>query len=261
VQGSAFFDSLSIWWIFVITLLLSMLSVEVGYRWARYKQVRVRREKEAPVGAMVAATLALLAFLLAFTYSMSVEALQARKQALVDEANAIQTTYLRACLIPEPQSTHVRKILRAYVEERLQWTGVENGQQNLSSKRMHCRLWMQAMAVGRGNPDSEVAALFIESVNNVIDIHTQRVVARQQSRIPGTFWIVTYVIAIIAHASIGYHGGVARTTRSPVTLAVAIAFTAVIVLNVDIDRPGEGWVNVNQRIMVDLRNWMSELKV
>ena len=105
---------------------MSSLSIEGGYRWARHKH-RAEVEKEAPVGAMVGATLGLLAFILAFTFGMAFDAFHARKQAVVDEANAIRTAYSLTGVIPEPHRTEVRKLLREYVEERLQWAGVERG--------------------------------------------------------------------------------------------------------------------------------------
>ena len=100
-------------------LLLVLVSVEAGYRWARYQQTRSQQEKEAPVGAMVGATLGLLAFLLAITFAMAAESFHARRVALLDEVNAIRTAYLRTDLIVEPQRTEVRKLLAEYVDERL----------------------------------------------------------------------------------------------------------------------------------------------
>jgi hypothetical protein len=58
----------------------------------------------------------------------------------------------------------------------------------------------------------------------------------------------------------GYHGGVAGTNRSPVTVTVAIAFAAVIMLSVDIDLPGEGFINVSRQTMIDVQNRMIESK-
>jgi len=52
---------------------------------------------------------------------------------------------------------------------------------------------------------------------------------------------------------VGYHGGVAGTRRSPVMLAVALAFSAVIMVIVDMDRPEEGFIDVSQAPMVHLR--------
>jgi len=80
---------------------------------------------------------------------------------------------------------------------------------------------------------------------------------RERSQIPGPFWAALYVVAILSLAAMGYHSGVAGTNRSPVTLEVAIAFSLVILLIVDLDRPGEGLVNVSQQAMMDLQDWMS----
>jgi hypothetical protein len=67
-----------------------------------------------------------------------------------------------------------------------------------------------------------------------------------------------FVIAILSLAAMDYHSGIAGTNRSPVTLAVAIAFSVVILLLVDLDRPGEGFINVSQQVMIDLQDWMPQ---
>ena len=211
-------------------------------------------EKEAPVGAMVGATLGLLAFILAITFSMAANRFQDRKIALLDEANAIRTTYLLAEVIPEPHRTEVRKVLRDYVVERLQWTGVEKVQGGRSANALVDQLWAQAATVGEKS--SDVIALFVDSVNKVIELRVERLMLRDRSHIPGAFWAVLYLITILAHAAMGHHGGVAGTNRSPVMVAVAIAFAAVIMLIADIDSSGSGFVNVSQQPMIDLRDWM-----
>jgi len=253
MQGDGLFTALPIWGIFIATLLFVLLSVESGYQWARYKR-RSEVEKEAPIGAMVGATLGLLAFILAFTFGMAADSFHNRKEALLDEANAIRTTYLLADVIPEPHRTEVRRILREYAEERLQWVGVEKIQGGRSADALLNQLWAQAAVVGAQNPGG--VDVFLSSVNKVIELCQERVMVRERSRIPGAFWAVLYLITIFAHAAMGYHGGVAGTNRSPVTVLVAIAFAAVIMLILDLDRPGQGWINVSQQAMIDLRDWM-----
>ncbi len=239
------------------TLLFILLSVECGYQWAKKKR-RSEVEKEAPVGAMVGAVLGLLAFILAFTFGMAAERYHDRKLALLDEANAIRSTYWQAGMIPEPYRTEVRKILRNYVQERLQWAGVEKGPagqaQNDSWSDLLDQLWAQAAAVGAQNPGG--VDVFLGSVSQMIDLRTARVMLRERSHIPGAFWVALFVIAILSLAAMGYHSGIAGTNRSPVTLAVAIAFSVVILLIVDLDRPGEGFINVSQQVMIDLQDWM-----
>ena len=258
MQHHGLFAAIPIWGVFIATLLLVLLCVEGGYQWARKKH-RSEVEKEAPIGAMVGAVLGLFAFILAFTFGMAAERFHDRQLALLDETNAIRATWLQAGMIAEPYRTEVRKVLHRYVQERLQWVGVEKspaGQARSDSwSDLLDRLWAQAAAVGAQNPGG--VNVFLGSVSQVIDLRTIRVMFRERSQIPGPFWAALYVVAILSLAAMGYHSGVAGTNRSPVTLAVAIAFSLVILLIVDLDRPGEGLVNVSQQAMIDLQDWMS----
>ena len=246
---------LPLWGVFPLTLLLILLTIEGGYRWAKSKSVQKNKEKEAPVGAMVAATLGLLSFLLAFSFGLSVDHFNARRVALLNEANAIRTTYLVAGAIEEPHRTEVRRILRSYVHERLEWTGVEKPGGAPPGKVLLQQLWSHAEAVGAQNPGG--VDVFLSSVSRVNELYFERTMAREGNRIPPLFWVVLAMVAVLAMAAMGYHGGVAGTARSPVMLAVAITFAAVIILIADIERPGEGWVNVSQQPMIDVRDWIT----
>jgi hypothetical protein len=104
-------DALPLWALFICILLVVLLSVEFGYRLGKYRRSRQEQEKEAPVGTMVGATLGLLAFILAFTFGLAAARFDARRQVLLDEANAIGTTYLRAGMVPE-RGEEIRGMLR-----------------------------------------------------------------------------------------------------------------------------------------------------
>ena len=241
------------------TLVLAFASVEVGYRWARGRQRRLgkQQEKEAPVNAMVGATLGLLGFLLAFTFGMAADGFQGRKHALLSEATAIRTAYLRASLIPEPQRSEVRGVLAEYAEERLRWAGVGPSATGPSAQELHARLWAQVERLPDDRLGVDAVALFIESVNEVIALHAERVMVRERSRIPDGFWLVLYVVAALSLGAMGYHAGVAGTVRGPVTAAVAITFSLVIAVIMDLDRPGQGMINVDQQAMIDVRDMLS----
>src|SRR4029077_19796645 len=171
-------------------------------------------EKEAPVGAMVGSVLGLLAFMLAFTFGMAASRFDTRKQLVLDEANAIGTTYLRTAMLPERRD-EIRALLRSYVDARLE--AVRSGRvaaRVLKSEDMQNKLWSAATAVGLQHPDSIIVGLFVESLNQVIDLHAKRVTAGLRNRIPGTIWMVLLTIATLSLAAMGYHGGLVGTTRS-----------------------------------------------
>lgn len=98
-----------------------------------------------------------------------------------------------------------------------------------------------------------MVSLFVDSASEVIALNAERAMVRERSRIPVGIDVVMFVLSVVAFAAMGYHGGVAGTVRSPVMMAVAVAFSLVIMLIADLDRPGVGFVNVRQDAMLDLR--------
>jgi len=251
------FGSLPFWVIFAGTLLMVLLSVEAGYSWARYRRERStkrgEREKEAAVGAMVGTTLGLLALLLAFTFAKAADHYHARRVALFNEASAIRTMLARTALIAEPQRAEVRKILRDYVDARLAWTGSDATGSAASSSEWLDRLSAQAIAVWEKDPRPQVVALIVGGANDLVRSNSERIEVNR-GRIPGAVWTVLYLIAALSLGAMGYHCGVAGTTRSPVMLGVGIVFSLVIVLIVDLDRPGDGWIVVPQDAMIEVRD-------
>jgi hypothetical protein len=207
---------------------------------------------------MVGAALGLLAFLLAFTFGIAADAYHARKVALVQEANAIRMTYLLTGAIPEAYRAEIRIVLRQYVDERLRWANGQPDEPGASARELLDRLWKTAAIVGVQNPGG--VDVFLGYVGRMIELQQERIMVRERSRIPGAYWVVLYVIALLALSAVGYHGGVAGTSRSPVILAVAIAFPAVIMVIADLDRPGQGFINVSQQPMVDVRATLAESK-
>ena len=97
---------------FVSILIVVLLSVECDYRLGKYRRSRHEEEKEAPLGTMVGAMLGLLAFILAFTFGLAAARFDTRRQVLLDEANAIGTTYVRAGIMLPEQGEKIRALLR-----------------------------------------------------------------------------------------------------------------------------------------------------
>ena len=88
-------SALPLWATFILTLLVVLLAVEIGYRAGVFRHARPVHEKEVvPVGVMVGATLGLLAFLLAFTFGFAANLFQTKRDVQLEEANAIGTTWL-----------------------------------------------------------------------------------------------------------------------------------------------------------------------
>jgi len=258
MQVSGLLDRFPVWTIFPLTVAFAMLAIEVGYRAAKYYRQRSGGEQSATVGGMVGATLGLLAFMLAFTFGLAGSRFEDRRQVLLSEANAIGTTYLRAAMLPEPMRTESRTMLREYVDVRLESIQPGKLKQSISkSEELHERLWSQAVAATEKDR-SPITGLFIQSLNDLIDLHAKRVMAGLRSRIPASIWLVLYFLAVLSMGAMGYQEGLTRMRRSVAAVAMVLGFSAVLFLIADLDRPGQGSLQISQQSMIDLKKSMSQ---
>ena len=251
------FDWLPFWALFVGTIVVVLLSLDVGFRLGRRERRRRAPDGETPAASTAAATLGLLALMLGFTFGMAVSRFDARKQLVLDEANAIGTAYLRAELLPQPYGADIQRLLREYVEVRLE--GIQPGRFEgamARSEALHDLLWSQAIIVGEQHPSSVMAGLFIHSLNEVIDLHAKRVTTGVRNRIPGIVWGGLYLVSSFAMLALGYHAGLSGSGRSSAVMALTLGFTVVLLLIADLDRPQAGLARVGQQALVDVQSGM-----
>ena len=256
MENPGLLDLFPLWTILPITIGVSLLSVELGYRIARHLQRDSQEEKEAPVGGMVGATLALLALMLAFTFGLAGSRFEDKRQVVLSEANAIGTAYLRAAMLPEPMRTQTQQLFREYVDVRLEAVQPDKLSYAITkSEELQNRLWAQAVAASEKDR-SPITALFIASLNEMIDLHATRMMAALRSRVPAVIWIVLFLLSFLSMAMMGYHEALTNSRRSIAVLALILGFSSVLFLIVDLDRPRQGTLQVSQQAMIDLRNSM-----
>ena len=256
MENPGLLDIVPLWLILPLTIAISLVSVEIGYRIAVYRRLQKEEEKESPVSGMVGATLALLALMLAFTFSLAGSRYEDRRQVVLTESNAIGTAYLRAEMLPEPMRTESRNLLRDYTDARLEAVQPEKLSQAIAkSEELHNRLWAQAVAATEKDR-SPIAAIYVQSLNDVIDIHATRMLAALRSRVPAPIWVVLFLLSFLAMAMMGYHEALINSRRSIVVVALILGFSTVLFLIVDLDRPRQGTLQVSQQAMIDLRKSM-----
>lgn len=251
-------DDIPLWLFFLGTVAIVIGSIEVGYRIGQSRLKRrdanINPEKEAPVGTIVASTLGLLAFMLGFTFSLAATRFDARRMVVLEEANAIGTTWLRAGLLPSPESGKIQELMSHYIEARLQAVLLNQPEIGIAkSEELHRELWAQAKAVSDQDSHSIITGLFIQSLNEVIDLHSKRLLLGLHNRIPEMVWLVLFTIAMLSMAALGYQEGLSGSRRSLVVITFAITFAVVILLIADLDQPHKGLLRVSQNTMLDLQ--------
>lgn len=250
-------DVVPLWGLFLLGTGIFILALEGGYRLGQWRHRLAADEKEAPVGAMVAAILGLLAFMLGFTFSLAATRFEARRQVVFEEANAIQTAYLRSSLLPEPEAKAAANGLREYIGLRIRSSDSEDAWRRVErSEELHRELWSQAKAAAAKDARSIPTGLFIQTLNEVIDLHSKRVLVGLRSRIPAVIWGVLYLLTVIGLTSVGYQSGLSATRRSPAMIVLVLAFAGVIALIADLDRGHQGLIRVSQQALIDAQSSM-----
>jgi hypothetical protein len=216
--------------------------------------------KNEGVGVVVGALFGLLGFMLAFTFGMAASRREARRDLLLDEVNSIGTTYLRAGMLAEPHQSEVRRLLRDYVDLRLDLAEhPEHVDKDLQQAgELQKQLWEHAEAVTREKLEyPDLVALFVASLNETIDLQTKRVTVGRY-RIPLVVWSAFMILMVLAALALGFHFGQTSSERHwLMTVMLAFSFAVVTFLIFDLDRGAQGWLQIDQRPMYELREQMT----
>jgi hypothetical protein len=252
--------------LFLVVFFAAILAAasEAGFRLGRKAESRTAEKTKAHLGAIEGGILGVLALLLGFTISMAVTRFEVRKQLVLEEANAIETSYLRTRLLPAPESTEIANLLREYVVVRLQYADVGDDLDRLQAMReqavrLQNEFWTVAVAYGQKDPSLVKAGLLLQSLNQVIDLESARWMAFQD-HVPPTVIYVNYVVALFVAILVGYAFG--REGRRQVfsTSMLVLAITVVLAVIVDLDQPRQGFIKVSQQPLVDLQHQLLKSK-
>jgi hypothetical protein len=254
-------DTIPLWVVYVGTVVLVLIAAEIGFRIGIWLQNREPESgKTSMTGAVVGGMLGLMAFLLAFSIGIVINQHNNRKAMVVTEANAVGTAYLRASFLNEVDQTSVRDLLREYVEERLAAASDLALYESAitRSEEIHGELWSIVEENVRQGQESDIMSLFIESINEVIDVHTLRLAA-VELRLPRQLGVMLYTSTILSFLLVGVANSSDRKRDPMAILLFALAFVAVFMIIVDLDRPQEGLLTVSQTALSDLLHQMSTI--
>lgn len=250
--------------IFLFVLLI--LSYEVAYRGGRRIGARSRtQETPFAVQAVQGALLGLVGLLLGFSFAMSASRFEARKAEVVAEANAIGTAYLRSRLLPSPEREEAAEILRDYIDGQIEAYAKASTALDIraavdQSTAHHEALWAVAERAVANQRHDPVLALFISSVNDVIDEHARRIAA-QQNRVPEPILFLLLLLCVGGVSFIGYGAGLTNARHWPAAITLALILTLVVGIILDLDRPRRGLIRVDQENLHELRDTISKTGV
>jgi hypothetical protein len=246
--------------IFVTVFVLCLAGAELGFRLGRYLHAGADERTRSQIGTMQAAVLGMFGLLLGFSFAMTGSRYEVRKALVLEEANAIGTTWLRARLLPEPVAAEAAVALRRYVDLRLAWfdAGVDVEklrQASEQAEQLLNRLWSTTAAAAAEDRRAVTTGLFVQSLNDVIDVNAKRQIALHD-HVPVEIFGLLVFGAICSMVLTGYACGVTGSRNFlPSTLAARL-IAAIIFCIVDLHRPRSGFIREPQRSLINLRDSM-----
>jgi hypothetical protein len=238
--------------VFAVAFVALWLASAAG-SWLRRSYPNAGDEQNEHLGVILAATLTLLALIIGFSFSMSTNRYDQRKNFEEAEANAIGTELLRADFLPAADAANVRKLLGEYLDQRIQFylnkDDVRRMRIDERTSQLQADLWSAVRGPSAAQP-TPVMALVVAGMNDVINSqgYTQ---AAYWNRIPVAAWYLMAIISVCASALLGYrsqNGNAAGKLALVLPLVVSISFLLIA----DIDAPRHGLIEVRPQNLESL---------
>ncbi|HEY1317681.1 MAG TPA: hypothetical protein VGF10_10715 [Gaiella sp.] len=253
------FFSLSSWALALIILAIVGGVTATGVLLGRYLRQHSDALRE-PFGVLQGALLGVVGLILAFGLSLAVGRYENRRAAVVDETNAIGTTYLRAQLLTEPVRTKSLALLRQYTDLAIRLSEDVPGSSDMrrtaaAESVVQRRLWQQAGEAIDAAPVASAPRLYVDSLNSMIDMQTVRI-SGLNNRVPGAVLALEVIGAAAALGLLALYLSVLGRGILPVVLAAALV-SMLLLVTFDLDRPVRGLITVPSTPLETLRASMA----
>lgn len=235
----------------------------IGFQLRKILEKNRLVDSETKLDTVEGSLLALFAFFLGFTFSLSASRYDARRQVIVAEANNIGTAVLRADLYPDSTRAIMRKHFKNYIDYRLDYFNAGIDEQKIketvsNAEKESAQIWALATKLSKEPGYSDATRLMIPALNDLIDIVTTRDATRK-AKVPDSIMWVMFALSLFSAFIIGY-----CTTRKKMNYVTSLIFMAMITVSIyliiDLDRPRRGIITLegsNNRI-VDLKALFKE---
>ena len=252
--------------VFLLLITVLMVSfIEIGFRIGGYDRRDRNKAQVAQVRAIMGASLGLLAFMLAFSFSRAQSHYEARIDAYLVEISAIDSAYRGADLLDEPRRTSAKTLLRQFVQLRRDSSyAADTGDLEEAieiirdAERIHDKLWKIASSSMSSPGDSIDDSIFVNAILEMIKANDERIQAKLFNRISLVIWFTLFLMSFLSMIVMGYQAQLTGTRSILATWALAFAFAAVMTLVTDLDRPQMSLFKMNQSLMIELQNWIIE---
>src|SRR3984885_388128 len=157
------------WLLFLAVGVVLFAAAVAGYGLASTTHINEDSHHHEQLNSLREGLFVLLGLLLGFTVAMALPRFDERRQLVIDEANSIGTTMLRAEMLPEPQRSKSLDLLREYALVRRDSAMTGPAQAWPKTKALQAQLWQQLVSVTQQN-QTAIVATYVLTLNDTIDV-------------------------------------------------------------------------------------------
>jgi hypothetical protein len=240
-----------------------LAAVELGYRHGLHTPADEGIASHAT--AWEAALLGLLALLIGFTFAMAVTRFDHRRDLIVEEANAIESTAMLARYVDAPVRDRVEALLPPYLDARIRSydAGIDMRRTMADydlGKALQRQIWDQVVALMQAHPDSESAVAFMEAADDMVKAEVRRRAALE-NHVPLPVFIVLLLVAAAGMAATGYSCGLHRRRLPLGMILMPVLIVVVVVMVFDIDYPRAGLIRAGQGALTRLQHELGSARL
>ena len=239
----------------LVNTVILAVALLLAYEAGRVVFGRWRKDRPSAGAEFLAAGASgLLALLIGFTFAMSAERYQTRRELVVAEANALGATYFRDSLLPVPFGADLGRLLTQYGRARLAFFDAREDPARLAeatrqTSELQDAIWRET-AMGLRTPQGgPLVTTVLNSTNELFDLAATRQAALEAQVPNAIFWL----LALSAIATSGLTGyGLAHNARDHrgAVIAMLLMVAGSINLVQDLDTPRSGLITVPQGALI-----------
>jgi hypothetical protein len=234
---------------FLSVFILLSISVVLGRRHGLKEIARHPHNKLEVVGVAEGAVFALLGLLIAFTFSGAYDRFEGRKVQTIEEANAIETAYLRLGLLPAASQPELQSSFREYMHSRLtiykDLPYLRKAKKEWEhTQEIKTKLWNQALIASQSTKSDAASEVLLPAINAMFDMANSRYEGTKIHS-PGIIFFLLIGIASLSSFLAGFGTAKHEMKKSVYILIYVLITSFTIYIILDMEFPRMGFIRVD----------------
>ena len=232
----------------LLVLILLALMTEIGFQIGRLqgRAARLHEKDASGVSTLTSGILGLVAFTLAVTIGIAQSRFEARRQAILNEANAIGSAWLRMGSAGPPGKP-IAGLIEQYAHVRLAYLEAAKPKAVaaalVETNALQTDIWRRASPVLAAMPSSLAAGL-ASSLNDMFGASLVERYSRE-SGAPLETMVGLLLGAMGAAGALGYQMGLAGRRQLVLSLLLFLMMSGAMAMIIDFNRPQGGFIHTD----------------